>query len=51
MSISKCGVFYLVALAFVNVAFANDVIELHDSDFDTKIRSYEVALVKFYAPW
>ena len=29
----------------------SDVLEYKDSDFDTKIQSHDVALVKFYAPW
>lgn len=29
----------------------SDVIELKDSDFDARIKQYDVALVKFYAPW
>lgn len=30
---------------------ASDVLELKDSDFDSKIRNLDVALVEFYAPW
>lgn len=37
-------------LAFAAV-MANDVIELKDSDFESRIATYDIALVKFYAPW
>lgn len=37
--------------ALAAVAFASDVIELTDSNFDEKINSEEVILVEFYAPW
>ena len=30
---------------------ASDVLELKDSDFDSKVRNLDVALVEFYAPW
>jgi len=47
--------FLKLALAFclVIVTFAaeEDVIELGDSDFQSKIAEYETALVMFYAPW
>jgi protein disulfide isomerase family A protein 3 len=42
----------LVALlALVGLVFASDVLELHDSDFDSTIRQHDIALVEFYAPW
>ncbi len=50
-------VFLFVLAAFLNlisiffVTSSSDVLELTDSDFDTRIQSYEIALVKFYAPW
>jgi len=43
--------YILVTLVFSSLAFAGDVIELTDSTFETKIRDYDIALVKFYAPW
>ena len=50
-------VFSFVLVAFLNlisilfVTSSSDVLVLTDSDFDTRIQSYEIALVKFYAPW
>lgn len=41
----------LVLLVTASVALASDVIELKDSDFESKIASYDIALVEFYAPW
>jgi protein disulfide-isomerase A3 len=42
----------LIAVAAVAaVSGDGDVIILKDSDFESKIRQHEVALVKFYAPW
>ncbi|VDM44009.1 unnamed protein product [Toxocara canis] len=32
-------------------AFAGDVLQYKDSDFDEGIKGHEVLLVKFYAPW
>lgn len=40
----------LVAL-FLGVSAGGDVLEYTDSNFDELIKSHEVALVKFYAPW
>jgi hypothetical protein len=50
MTIKK-GLLLLLVLQIVNLSLASDVIKLHDSDFDSKIRSHDVALVEFYAPW
>ena len=30
---------------------ADDVVELGDSDFDSKLADMDTALVMFYAPW
>jgi len=40
----------LLYLTYV-VRADGDVVELKESDFDSKIAQYDVALVKFYAPW
>jgi len=41
-----------VLLSLVSHAFTSgDVVELTDANFDSRIADYEVALVKFYAPW
>jgi len=43
-------VFFSVLLAVAIVA-ADDVLELSDSDFDSKLADIDTALVMFYAPW
>lgn len=42
---------WLLVVVFVAQTLANDVIELHDDDFESKIKEHPIALVKFYAPW
>ena len=42
---------YLLVLALAAAALADDVIELGDSDFDSRLADMETALVMFYAPW
>jgi hypothetical protein len=37
-----------VAIAVVS---ASDVVELGDSDFESRNAEFAVSLVKFYAPW
>merc|ERR1712198_36819 len=41
----------LVFFALVAVAFADDVLQIGDADFDGKVASYDTILVMFYAPW
>lgn len=41
----------LILFAFVAAALAEDVIQVGDSDFDSRIGSYDTVLVMFYAPW
>lgn len=41
----------LLVLQLISLAIASDVLEYKDSDFDTKIRQHDIALVEFYAPW
>ena len=44
----KCLVFLV---AIISSIAADDVVELGDSDFDSKLADMETALVMFYAPW
>jgi protein disulfide isomerase family A protein 3 len=39
------------ALATASLASAGDVVTLKEGDFQDKLKEYDVALVKFYAPW
>ena len=41
----------LCLFALISAAFASDVLEYKDSDFESKIQNHDVALVEFYAPW
>lgn len=36
---------------FLALASAEYVVELVDDDFDSKLSTYNAALVMFYAPW
>ena len=38
-------------ISVIGLTLASDVLELKDSDFDTRIREHDIALVEFYAPW
>lgn len=38
-------------LAFLGVVYGSDVIELTDSNFGSRIKSMDLALVEFFAPW
>ena len=42
---------FLCLLAGVAVVRADSVVDLVDDDFDSKLSSYDTALVMFYAPW
>jgi len=44
------GKLIFISLCLIQLSTA-DVVELKDSNFDSEIRRYDVALVKFYAPW
>ena len=44
-----CFVALFVALAAY--ASASDVLTLTDSDFETKVKQYDIVLAEFYAPW
>lgn len=41
----------LIFLAVAAAVSADDVIQLGDADFDTKVGSYDTVLVMFFAPW
>ena len=38
-------------LSLVVAAFASDVIELTDSDFEAGVSGKDIMLVEFFAPW
>ena len=46
---------YILGLLIVALAtagsFAEESVDLGDSDFDTTLESFDTALVMFYAPW
>jgi len=42
---------FLCSLICLSLAAENDVIELSDDDFSTRIAEHETVLVMFYAPW
>ena len=48
----KCllSVLLVLSLSLSSIS-ADDVVELGDSDFDSKLADMEAALVMFYAPW
>jgi hypothetical protein len=41
----------LVPLLLLGAVSADSVLDLGDSDFDSKLADIETALVMFYAPW
>jgi len=41
----------IVVLVALSLADAGDVLTLTDADFDSRLAGYDMALVKFYAPW
>ena len=40
-----------VFVCFFALASADYVVDLVDDDFDSKLSTYDTALVMFYAPW
>lgn len=42
---------FLCSLLCLSLAAENDVMELSDDDFSTRIAEHETVLVMFYAPW
>ena len=41
----------VLAGALVSFARAGDVVTLKEGDFQDILKGYDIALVKFYAPW
>lgn len=42
---------HLFLLSLVSLAFASDVLEFSDSDFDSEVAKHDLILVEFFAPW
>ncbi len=40
-----------VLCGLLALSLASDVVELGDSDFSSRMEDFDLALVKFYAPW
>ncbi len=40
-----------MVVCLLGSATADSVVDLTDDDFDSKVNSYDTALVMFYAPW
>lgn len=40
-----------IILTFLGAVYGSDVIELTDSNFGSRIKSMDLALVEFFAPW
>ncbi|CAF4663498.1 unnamed protein product, partial [Rotaria sp. Silwood2] len=43
--------FITLSISLITLTIASDVLVLTDSDFDTKVKQYDVLLAEFYAPW
>lgn len=41
----------LCLLSLSALAYASDVLELTDANFEDNVKLYNLALVEFYAPW
>lgn len=41
----------ILSMLALNVSCGSDVLEYTDANFDAKIRSHDIALVEFFAPW
>lgn len=48
---SKLLLAIAVGIACMSACLAGDVVQLGDSDFSSRLAGYDLALVKFYAPW
>lgn len=45
------ALFLTLFIGLITYGAASDVLVFTDSDFETKIKQYDVALAEFYAPW
>jgi protein disulfide isomerase family A protein 3 len=46
-----CVLFIALFIGLTTYASASDVLVFTDSDFETKVKQYDVLLAEFYAPW
>jgi protein disulfide isomerase family A protein 3 len=44
-------IYLTVFIASLTCIFASDVLVLTDSDFESKVKDYDILLAEFYAPW
>lgn len=42
---------HLILLSLIAVAYASDVLEFTDADFESKVTGHDLILVEFFAPW
>jgi hypothetical protein len=47
----RFGLAIVFSCLLVSIVKVDSVVDLVDDDFDTKLNSYDTALVMFYAPW
>jgi thiol-disulfide isomerase/thioredoxin len=46
------SILYLtVLIGLLTFSTASDVLVLTDSDFESKVKEYDILLAEFYAPW
>jgi hypothetical protein len=51
MLVRACSLLVAVLVGVSYVQADGDVVALTESNFDSKMASYDISLVKFYAPW
>jgi thiol-disulfide isomerase/thioredoxin len=44
-------VYLTVLIGLLTFSTASDVLVLTDSDFESKVKEYDILLAEFYAPW
>jgi thiol-disulfide isomerase/thioredoxin len=44
-------IFLTVFIGLLTFTTASDVLILTDSDFESKVKEYDILLAEFYAPW
>lgn len=42
---------FILVCCLIATVYADDVVELGDDDFDSRLADMDTALVMFYAPW